>query len=114
MGALRPSVLDRRELLRRLGRSTMGLLLAIGAKRAHSDVIYGKISDINGNPVVSRPIRINGNELGRTDAQGYYQLNLPPGSYRLSVDGREVFIVVPPTGIKQDIKLPPNPPGGQQ
>lgn len=92
----------------------MGLLLAVGATRAHGAVIYGKILDINGNPIVSRPIRINGNEIGRTDAQGNYQLNLPPGTYMLSVDGKEVPIVVPPTGIKQHIRLPPNPPGGQQ
>jgi hypothetical protein len=67
--------------------------------------IWGRITRPNNAPVANAPIQMNGKPVGQTEPAGYYRLNLAPGQYRLTIEGQDVPIVVPPPGVQQDIRL---------
>ena len=74
-------------------------ILAWGAE------IWGRVTRPSDAPVVNAPIQLNRKPVGGTDAAGYYRLNLAPGQYKLTIEGQDFPIVVPPPGVQQDIRL---------
>jgi hypothetical protein len=84
-----------------------GLLLLSAAPTAVlAAEIYGRVTMSDGKAAANKPIVLNGKEVGKTDASGGYRLSLPPGQYALTIGGKGVSVLVPPPGIKQDIRLP--------
>ena len=80
--------------------------LAMAPAAVSAAELYGQVSHPNGAAVTNQPILLKGKEIGKTDASGAYRLSLPPGQYTLTIAGKNVPVVVPPPGVKQDIKLP--------
>src|SRR6516162_10239773 len=107
MNAFHRSISGPREALQILATMALGLLTTFAAMPLIAAVIYGRVTLPDGSPLRSRQIQLsNGRGVGQTDDSGNYQLNLPPGTYTLKIEGRDVPVVVPPTGIKTDITLP--------
>jgi hypothetical protein len=84
----------------------LALLTTLAAAPLIAAVIYGRVTLPDGSPLRSGQIQLNGRGVGQTDDSGNYQLNLPPGTYTLKINGKDVPVIVPPTGIKTDITLP--------
>jgi hypothetical protein len=93
----------------RFGFASIGLalVLSLASAPARAPEIFGRVILSDGKtPAVNKPISLAGKPVGSTDAGGGYRLALPPGQYTLTIDGKSVPIVVPPPGIRQDIRLP--------
>ena len=99
------SISGSRQPLQALATMALALLTIVVATPLIAAVIYGRVT-LDGSPLRSKQIQLNGKGIGQTDDSGNYQLNLPPGTYTLKIEGRDVQVVVPPTGIKNDIALP--------
>lgn len=85
--------------------SAMTLVLSLASTLVSAADIYGRIF-IDNKPAANQSILVNDKPVSNTDASGSYRLSLPPGNYELTIEGREpVTIVVPPAGVKQDIRL---------
>lgn len=94
-------------ILRLLSRPTaavLALVMLLAPMLARGAEIYGHISN-NGVSVSNKPIYLDGKEVGQTDAAGDYSLLLPPGEYKLTIEGKDVTLVVPPQDFKKDIQL---------
>ncbi|MEC4748869.1 hypothetical protein [Methylomicrobium sp. Wu6] len=84
--------------------AALALIIGLAPMLASGAEIYGNISR-DGVAVSNKPIYVDGKEVGQTDAAGDYSLLLPPGQYKLTIEGKEVPLVVPPQDFKQDIQL---------
>ena len=100
------SISSSRQSLQALATVAVALLTTVVATPLIAAVIYGRVTLPDGSPLRSKQIQLNGKGIGQTDDSGNYQLNLPPGTYTIKIEGRDVPVVVPPTGIKADIALP--------
>jgi len=109
MSAFHRSISGLRQPLQILATMALALLTIFAATPLIAAVIYGRVTLPDGSPLRSKQIQLNGRGVGQTDDSGNYQLNLPPGTYTLKIEGRNVAVVVPPTGLKTDIRLPPLP-----
>ena len=108
MSAFHWSISGARQPLQVLATIALALLTLLAATPLIAAVIYGRVTLPDGSPLRSKQIQLSNGRgvVGQTDDSGNYQLNLPPGTYTLKIEGRDVPVVVPPTGIKTDITLP--------
>jgi len=58
-----------------------------------------------GAPVASQAITVEGRGDIRTDANGQYKIDLPPGDYTLVIRGKQFPVTVAPAGTKKDIRF---------
>jgi hypothetical protein len=67
--------------------------------------LRGRITLANGQPAGNEAIRLNGQEVGRTDGAGVYVLNLSAGAHTLTVRGQPIQVQVSPNGSRRDIQV---------
>ena len=88
------------KIMRRLSSSGAGLLaiilvLAVGARRAESGALWGKVTeDSTGSPIAGRVVEIEGTDLGdATTEDGMYRIaNPPPGIWSVSASASGYFM----------------------
>ncbi len=79
------------------------LLMVLAGPVAAADlsgVVYSQ-----GAPVASQTITVEGKGDIKTDANGRYKIDLPPGNYTLIVRGKQFPVTVPAGGTTKDIRF---------
>jgi len=80
------------------------LLLLVLAQPVAAAELSGTVYS-QGAPVASQTITVEGRGDIRTDANGQYKIDLPPGSYTLIIRGKQFPVSVAPGGTRKDIRF---------
>ncbi len=81
------------------------LVIMLASTSVNAAEISGQVTLPNGAPAAGQEISVNGTPVGKTNASGGYLLSLPPGQYNLTIGGQTFQVLVPPSGVSQNIKL---------
>ena len=82
-------------------------MLAVAAPVAAAE-LKGQVLRGAGAPAANVPISLKGpqNEETKTNGSGFYRFpNIAPGTYTLSIGGRDEQVTVPPQGTERDFRV---------
>lgn len=92
-------------LIRIIGIASLALIWLMVAVPLVAAELSGKVYR-SGRPVANLSIAVEGgNAETKTDGQGVYRLDLPPGNYVLVIRGQRFSVTVSSAGTKQDIRF---------
>jgi len=83
------------------------LMLAVAAPLAAAE-LKGQVLRGAGAPAANVPISLKGpqNEETKTNGSGFYRFpNIAPGTYMLTIGGRNEQVMVPPQGTERNFRV---------
>ena len=82
-------------------------MLAVGAPVAAAE-LKGQVLRGNGAPAANVAVSLKGpqNEEKKTNGSGFYRFpNVAPGTYTLTIEGRDEQVAVPPQGTERNFRV---------
>ena len=85
------------------------LMLIVAAPLAAAE-LKGQVLRGNGAPAANVPISLKGphnkDEPTKTNGSGFYRFqNIAPGTYTLTIEGRDEQVTVPPQGTERNFRV---------
>ncbi len=87
---------------------TFSFLLLIAAAPLAAAELKGQVLRGNGSPAAGMPISLKGpqDEKTVTNGSGFYRFpNISPGTYTLTIGGRDEQVAVPPQGTQRNFRV---------